>query len=306
MKTDGPELSTLLAELRRRQLPCGGWAALDSSDQASLEATCLAALALGLDDKDVRGLAQEFLLVEQNVNGSWPAFHGDDRDGAWVTSLVVIVLRDLPAARQARLAAIRWLVAFQGKESSWFWRWKFRTADRHVRFDPDKSGWPWVPDTVSWVVPTAFAILALSPLRCSRVSLKEIGVRIDRGVAMLIDRACPGGGWNAGNGVVYGEALAPHPDDTAVALLALCKRAKLPIVERSLKWLEQTGSTLTAPWSLSWSILALAAYGQDVGTLISSLSALPGLSAYNDTSTLAIVCLAADCYRALAAFGINT
>ncbi len=37
---------------------------------------------------------------------------------------------------------------------------------------------------------------------------------------MLLDRVCPGGGWNAGNGVVYGVALAPHPDDTAIALLA--------------------------------------------------------------------------------------
>jgi hypothetical protein len=45
---------------------------------------------------------------------------------------------------------------------------------------------------------------------------------------MLLDRACPGGGWNAGNGVVYGTALAPHPDDTAIALLALRDRTKEP------------------------------------------------------------------------------
>jgi hypothetical protein len=38
---------------------------------------------------------------------------------------------------------------------------------------------------------------------------------------MLLDRACPTGGWNAGNGVVYGVALKPHIDATATALLAM-------------------------------------------------------------------------------------
>jgi hypothetical protein len=296
----------LLAELRRRQMPCGGWAALSSSRQASLEATCLAALALGLGGIDAQGHTHEFLLREQNPNGSWPAFHGDDRDGAWLTSFVLIVLRDVRAAIPARLAGIRWLAACQGKESSWFWKWKFRTADRHVRFDPEKFGWPWVPDTCSWVVPTAFAILALSPQRCSCASLKEIGARIDCGIAMLVDRSCRGGGWNAGNGLVYGAALLPHPDDTAIALLGLCNRTKHPILERSLEWLEQTALTLTAPWSLSWAILALAAYGLDFVPLISSLLALPGLSTCNDTSTLAAVCLATNSYNALAALGVNT
>lgn len=304
MKIDSPKLSILLTELRRRQLPCGGWAALRSSRQASLEATCLGALAIGLDGIDELARTHEFLLREQNPNGSWPAFRGDDRDGAWVTSLGLIVLRDVSAAIRARLAAIRWLTACQGKESSWFWKWKFRTADRHVRFDPDKSGWPWVPDTCSWVVPTAFAILALSRLECSRASLKEIGARVDRGIAMLIDRASPAGGWNAGNGIVYGAALAPHSDDTAMALLALCSQTDDPIVETSLGWLEKTASTLTAPWSLSWAILALAAYGREVRTLISSLVALPEFAANDDTTTLAVTCLASDCDRGLSALGV--
>jgi hypothetical protein len=32
---------------------------------------------------------------------------------------------------------------------------------------------------------------------------------------MLLDRMCPGGGWNAGNSVVYGVPLTPHIDATA-------------------------------------------------------------------------------------------
>ena len=156
-----------------------------------------------------------------------------------VTSLAVIALRHVATAIPARLAGIHWLMKYQGKEANWFWRWKFLTADRHVRFNPDKFGWPWIPDRVSWVVPTALAILALSQVPCAWGDLEDIPLRVELGVEMLMDRACPGGGWNAGNGVVYGSALAPHPDDTAIALLVLNSRTQHPVVQASLKWLER-------------------------------------------------------------------
>ena len=298
-------LSNVLAELSRRQLPSGGWAALRSSAQTSLEPTCLATLAMGSEDSDAELRAQDFLHRVQNPNGSWPAFLGDDQDGVWVTSLAMIALRDVVSAIPARLRGVGWLLECVGRESNWLWKWKFRTVDRRVRFDPDKFGWPWIPETVSWVVPTAFAILALSQLRCSCGCLEDIPIRVDHGIEMLIDRACPGGGWNAGNGVVYGSALAPHPDDTAVALLALSNRTQHPVVQASVEWLEHTAAALTAPWSLAWAILALAAHGRAVESLISSLFALPDLSGNDDTCTLALVFLAADHCRALAALGVN-
>ena len=120
----------------------------------------------------------------------------------------------------------------------------------------------------------------------------------------LLDRACPGGGWNAGNGVVYGTALAPHADDTAIALLAMRDRAKDPLVQGSVDYLERVAPTLTAPWSLAWAILALAAHRRPTTSLCSSLAALPDLSSIEDTSTLAVVCLALDQQRALEAFGV--
>jgi hypothetical protein len=144
----------------------------------------------------------------------------------------------------ARLRGLHWLMRCVGREGNWFWKWKFRTADRHVRFDPDKFGWPWFPDTVSWVVPTAFAVLVLNQLPCFCGGLEQVPFRIERGGEMLLDRVCPGGGWNAGNGVVYGAAMAPHPDDTAIALLALCSQRHNPVVQSSVKYLEQLAPTL--------------------------------------------------------------
>jgi hypothetical protein len=100
VKSDVVVLSSVLAELNRRQLPSGGWAALRSSAQVSLESTCFTTLAIGSDDSEEARLAQEVLVRVQNPNGSWPAFFGDDQDGAWVTSLAAIALRDVATAYQ--------------------------------------------------------------------------------------------------------------------------------------------------------------------------------------------------------------
>jgi hypothetical protein len=303
--TDAIALSSVLAELALRQLPCGGWAALASSSQPAIEPTCYAALALGSVPVGDIQRAQDFLLRTQNPNGSWPVVPGDDQEGGWVTSLAVMALRDLLPAIPARLQGFHWLLNCSGKESNWFWKWKFRTADRHVRFDPDKYGWPWFPDTVSWVVPTAFAILALNQIPCSCGGLERIPVRVDCGIRMLFDRACPGGGWNAGNGVVYGCPMAPHVDDTAIALLALRDRDQHPVVQSAVQYLERVAPTLTAPWSLAWSILALAAHRRRIASLHDSLSALSDLSRTEDTGALALACLALDYSRALSAFGVT-
>jgi hypothetical protein len=109
------------------------------------------------------------------------------------------------------------------------------------------------------VVPTAFAVLALKQsFPCCRRG--EIAYRIERGMEMLLDRACANGGWNAGNGFVYGAPMAPHVDATAIALLALRSEPRHELNERSLAWLEHQSSSCSAPWSLAWSIIALDAY----------------------------------------------
>ena len=101
--------------------------------------------------------------------------------------------------------SLRWLLNNKGREGHWLWKWKFRTVDRQVQFDPDKYGWPWFPGTVSWVIPTAFSLIALKQsLACCRT--EQVANRIQLGTEMLRDRACPSGGWNAGNGMVFGAA----------------------------------------------------------------------------------------------------
>ena len=64
--------------------------------------------------------------------------------------------------------------------------------------------------------------------------------------------------------------------------------------------------SLKAPWSLAWTILALAAYGRTIDLISSSLIAIPDLHSVTDTRTLALLCLALDYQRALSALGVTS
>ena len=177
---------------------------------------------------------------------------------AYHTALALLALRSYPLSTVQNAAdrAFGWLSQIQGRESHWLWQWKFRLFDRQVRFDPSKSGWPWVPGTVSWVAPTALAMLAFRAWR-------RESPRVAAGSEMLIDRACVRGGWNAGNSVVFGVELDPHPDFTAMAALALqdLAQGRDVIVHRSLDYLVTRLQTSQSPYSLAWAAMALSAHG---------------------------------------------
>jgi hypothetical protein len=227
----------------------------------------------------------------QNPDGSWPAFVGDEQ-GCGLSGLAVLTLNNFAVAYNVE-RTIAWLLRCRGKEAHGLWRWKFRERDTHVHFDPCKYGWPWQPGTLSWVVPTAFSVVALKRNSSSRRNGKATS-RIQRGVEMLLDRACPGGGWNAGNGVVYGLPMTPHLDTTAVALLALRGEWQNELVTKSLGWLRRSAMGCRAAMSLAWSILAMRAYGLPVDEAQERLQAA-NLDRLENTATLAIAAIALDC-----------
>jgi hypothetical protein len=246
--------------------------------------------------------AIDFLLRIQNSNGSWPPFAGDDENGSGFTGLALYALHRRGVQEPGTVRAVCWLLRARGRESGRLRGWKFRTFDRHVRFDPSKFGWPWMPETVSWVVPTSYSLLAL---KSTHHPSRQARRRIRRGVEMLFDRICPGRGWNAGNGVVYGSPLAPHPDATAIALLALQGEPTNRLITASLDWLERRAETCFAPWSLSWAILALNAYQQPVRRLIERLAGLAESAEIDDCATLALTTMALVCADGLNPFEVH-
>jgi hypothetical protein len=206
----------------------------------------------------------------------------------------------LGAAPESFAGALIALLHCRPLEASWLVRLKFRFSDRQVRFDPTKYGWPWVPDTVSWVVPTSMALITLE--RAKKQGLirgSEFQERLRLGAEMLLDRSCPEGGWNAGNGVVYGVPLRPHIDATALALAALRFHYHLPIVHRSLTWMLNRIDCPSA-YSLAWVILAAAAYRDVRSDVLPALAIardrlavlVEDPNAVEDTSTIALAALA--------------
>lgn len=111
---------------------------------------------------------------------------------------------------------------------------------------------------------------------------------------MLFDRACPGGGWNAGNGIVYGTPVFPQIDATAITLLALQGEPETDAVARSLTWFERAAYDCEAPWSLAWAILALNAL-KSVDFLQGRLSSIAESDPFDDIAILAAAVLALDC-----------
>jgi hypothetical protein len=191
--------------------------------------------------------------------------------------------------------ALRWLLEERGKEGHWFWRWKFKTADRNVQFDPDKYGWPWTSGSASWVIPTAFSIIAIKQFTvCNRSEASEN--RIHLGVEMLLDRACVDGGWNSGNSVAYGVPLRPHVEATAIALLALQDEPRSELTQRSLVWLKKEADSVDSVSSLAWCILSLFVYQESVEALKNRLATIIGDGRdIRNNATLATGILALKC-----------
>ena len=206
------------------------------------------------------GADPKALIRMQHPSGGWPGFLGIGPPSAFHTGLALVALRPFqtPSVQPVAERAFGWLSVLDGLESHWLWRWKFRVFDKQVQFDPMKSGWPWVEGTVSWVAPTALSILAFR-------SWRQDSDRVPIAVEMLLDRACLRGGWNAGNSVAFGIELSPHPDFTAMALLALrgLAQADRPLVRASLDYLARRLDGSQSLYSLAWAVMALSAYSHE-------------------------------------------
>jgi hypothetical protein len=289
----------LIDELVRRSSPeHGAWGFI--TEQEATEPTVLALLALSRSEhQNLVRLGLGILLRRQLADGQWPAVASLRGGCPWATALAANALLLLSPWNCPLKSALSSLIRSAPSEAFWLYRLKFRMTDTHVRFDPNKYGWGWAPGTISWVIPTAMALIALErSRRMNLVDAKELERRLDLGYAMLLDRMCPGGGWNAGNSVVYNVALAPHIDASAIALSALRRHCRRPEVQQSLAWL--LSAHCSSAYSLAWRILATRSYldvQPDVRTNIEEareqlMSVIQDLAQLADATTIALALLA--------------
>jgi len=299
--------------LESRQSRKGAWGF--GSDQDAVEPTCLVILALRHQPSVYVERALDTLETLQNRDGSWPAFTGDEPEGCWTTALAVLSLIATRNGTKRLGRGIQWLLNARGREAHWLWQWKLRTVDNKVKFDPAKFGWSWVPETTSWVVPTAFSLIALQQVRQRGYDkTAQLAERVDLGTSMLLDRMCPGGGWNSGNGIALGVPLAPHIDATSIALLALTRHEEEQGVQRSVQWLVNRLAGCPSPYSLAWGVLAIAAYR---GISLEAREGLRGraqelmrltqnAASIEDNCTLAVSALALEAMGGDSVFDVRT
>lgn len=98
----------------------------------------------------------------------WPlvgSSEGDTEANSWASAIALNTLMILGPASDMFVGALDSLLHRKPLEASWLVRLKFRIADRQVRLDPTKFGWPWGPDTMSWVEPKSTVLIALERAR---------------------------------------------------------------------------------------------------------------------------------------------
>ena len=287
-------IQALIDHLSSGQNRDGGWGAVGGRE-SNTEATALATLALGRVGRPAhagveRGMT--WLRQHQNPDGSWP-LTASIPAGSWTTALAVMCLVNHGDTGGVP-RAVEWLLAHRGRRMGFFASLLYRVIpDRMpVRLDPNLRGWAWTANEFSWVEPTAYALIALKKLAYHGKRAGDRAIR--EAEEMLYDRACPGGGWNYGNSVVYGEAVAPFLETTAVALIALQDRRTHEATRAGLAMMKRLLADASSGLGLSWSSLCLDLHGDDASAPLRHLGDVHAKTGFlGETKSVALALLAA-------------
>ena len=245
----------------------GGWGSVKGK-RSNTESTSFALMALDslkgkpFDRQTTAGLT--WLLQHQKDDGSWS--HNDAaKQSSWTTPIAVLALLSFQDQGEHALRAAKWILTQEGRKPGWVASllFRFSLVKKMTELDPYLSGWSWTAGAFSWVEPTSYSLMALKKLKGS-LDGTNCEERIRQGEMLIYDRMCENGGWNYGNSRVLGEALWPYPDVTAVALIALQDRATNEANQTSLRALDALMREAASGTALSWGILCLTLYNQDV------------------------------------------
>ena len=246
--------AALVAGLHRLRNDDGGWPYY-AGRTSRLEPTCWALLGTGglPESTPLGGWARtDGLLVEPSVGQINHAFNA-------LAGLTFSARRSNCAPATAHI--IRALCAAFGEVIP---------QSEIIRQDGSLRGWGWTPGTFSWVEPTSWCILLLKQWPETSDAAPSRIVEAER---VMRDRACDTGGWNFGNGEVYGRGLPAHAPPTALGVLALQDRLSDRLVGDAVAWLEQAARHEGSTTALALAALALMTVGRPVTGLIDALAA---------------------------------
>lgn len=244
----GPAISRGLGQLQERALADGGFA-MHPGGEFRPDATAWAVIALTAlgADPELADAARQRLAACQLTDGR-VSVSPDHPESYWPTPLAILAWQGTPAYREAREQAASFLLATSGRH------WK-REPESFMAHDTDIQGWSWRSDTFAWVEPTAMSMMALEATGYGGHP------RLTEALRLLLDRQIPGGGWNYGNTIVFGQVLHPMPESTGLVLNVLSRKVTRESVQQSLAYLEAEVAGLKTPWSLGWALMGLGAWG---------------------------------------------
>ena len=236
---------TAVVRLRQTQNADGGWGYFPGK-QSWLEPTFYAAVALAGEPEADR--AWTLLKSWQSADGGWRP-SADVEVPTWATSLCVTLAQSRGEFGEPFQKGVAWLLGSAGIEGPLWRRLVLRT---HLFGNPDRNldlkGWPWKPDTASWVEPTAHAIVALqqASLKAPSAKLQE---RVRIGQAQLLDVRCGDGGWNYGSHAALNVDLVAFPETTGLALIGLQGHPDLgKSIDLAVRMARETPSPLARAW----------------------------------------------------------
>lgn len=227
------------------------------SGQPATEPTALAALALAAHGRlPPAARAGHWLARGQAADGSLGINRGE-ASPHWPTGLAILAWSTLDRKNLALQHQPRFQPEIQ-RGCQFLLSVAGETIAQAPEMGHDTSlvGWPWVEGTHSWIVPTAFNLLAL------RSAGHEQHPRAREARKLLLNRLLPGGGCNYGNTTVLGQTLRAHLEPTGIALFALGDgHAPTEQLTTSLNYLQSSLGARTTSSSLGWALLGLAAHG---------------------------------------------
>jgi hypothetical protein len=247
------ELATILSAGAN---PAGGWG-YSTGTASRIEPTCWAMLALANGPVPDSDSHLGFLSRCRRPDGLLSDRPEFPANLSW-TALGFLTLSTLSTSRATIDSCARLLDAIAN------------TAGVQLADDPTLrqsnmlKGWPWMPETFSWVEPTSWCLLALkravrmAPARAT----DALRSRIADGEALLVDRVCESGGWNFGNSNAFGKSLPAHVPTSALGLLALQDKRDLAVIRRSLVFVEAHWRRELSGTALALSLLCLRIYGR--------------------------------------------
>lgn len=258
-------ISDPLPFLRATQSAEGGWG-YQPGRAAIVEPTSAVLLALNLrhQEAELHRRAASWLISTQHPDGSW-GINAADTQGGWMTAWAVWALAEARQDLRAVEAGVQWLLDEPVLQLSNLD--DLTLGEKIAGIDFSLRGWSWQPGEASWVEPTALTILAI-------VSAGQAeAARLSEAARYLVNRRCPGGGWNVGNPIMFGSYLPARALPTALGLMALAKIAPHAILEEDFAALQATALAEDSAMALAWAVWALAVNGKPVRDLLERLIA---------------------------------